>query len=280
MVSLRTLVAATTTALLCAAQWAASAQGGVFVTGHDPDFHGYQGGNTLGAQHVIQDALAYVTNRPSTNVGNILLVTDLTDPGGGYSDPRLGLAAAGYTFTVADDGTAGGSILDLHSVNFANYKAVVVASDFGGWLRQSELNILDSRSSDILKYINGGGGLVAFAESGAPYGLTSTGEFGYLPFLVTEAAKNQSEVGNTVTPFGQTLGLTDSDINGNASHNIFTQTGGLNVVDTDPSGAILSLAYRGTLTTRGTTPEPGSVALLASLAVSGAAFLRRRRARK
>src|SRR5262249_31354095 len=51
-----------------------TACGGIFVTGHDPDFHAFQGGNSLGSQHIIQQALAFTTNN---NVGQVLLVTDL-----------------------------------------------------------------------------------------------------------------------------------------------------------------------------------------------------------
>src|SRR5215212_7425541 len=100
----------------------------VFVTGHDPDFHAFQGGNTTGSQHLNQAALNFVMN-PLFNsyaaAGNtrFLLVTDLTNPGGGYSDPRLGLNASGYTgaYDVADNGAAGGSVLNLNTVNFSNY---------------------------------------------------------------------------------------------------------------------------------------------------------------
>lgn len=159
------------------------AEGGIFVTGHDPDFHAYQGSNTAGAQHIIQQALNFVTDGHS---GKVLLVTSLINPGGGYSYLRLGLQAAGLSFDVADDGSAGGSVLNLHTVNLSAYSAIVVASDFGGWLRQSELNILLSRESDLLNYVNAGGGLIAFAESGPPLpGLLTSNAFGYLPFLVS-----------------------------------------------------------------------------------------------
>ena len=263
-------------ALLGASGVSARAQGGLFVTGHDPDFHSVDtGANTTGAQHIIQDALKFTTRN---NIGSILLVTDLTSPGPGYSDPRLGMTAAGFTYDVADNGAAGGSVKDLHTVNFANYSAVVIASDYGGWLRQSELDILNARSNDVFTYINHGGGLVAFAESGSPGpGLLTHDVFGYLPFLVTSAQKTESEIGNTVTPFGATLGLADSDLNGNASHNVFTSTGGLNVVDYDAHHQILSLAYFGTIGTVGAVPEPGALptALVGAAGVS--LFLRRRR---
>jgi hypothetical protein len=172
------------------------------------------------------------------------------------------MTAAGITYSVADDGSAGGSVLNLNTVNFSNYSAIVIASDFGGWLRQSEVDILIARSAALLNYVNQGGGLVAFAESGPPLpGLLTHGAFGYLPFLVSSAALNQTEVGNTLTPFGLSLGLTDADINGNASHNIFTATGGMNVVDRDSHNDILSLAAFGTFGPGGVVPEPGTLTL-------------------
>ena len=101
------------------------------------------------------------------------------------------------------------------------------------------------------------------AESGPPSGLTSTDEFGFLPFVVSSATDNQSESGFTVTPFGATLGLTDSDINGNASHNIFNGDFGLSVVDHDANGDILSVAGRAQVSATG-VPEPLSMALFGS----------------
>src|SRR5262249_22203613 len=164
--------------------------------------------------HVNQRAIAFVTD-PAFNtfsaggINKFLLVTDRTNPGGGYSDPVLGLNASGFTgkYDIADNGTAGGSVLNLNTVNFANYNAIVIASDFGGWLRQSELNILNARSAAIISYLNQGGGLYAMAESGPPSGLASTGFFGFLPFVVSSNTLNQSEVGNVVTAFGTSLGL-------------------------------------------------------------------------
>jgi hypothetical protein len=271
------------TCLLCAVTAPAWAQGGLFVTGHDPDFHAFRGGNAAGAKNIIIKGLDYITDGVANNsnpIGTVLLVTSRINPGAGYSDPVNGLAAAGLTFDVADDGTAGGAVLDLHSVDFASYDAVIVASDFGGWLRQGELDILNARSVDILNYINAGGAVMAFAESGnAGSGLTTHSQFAWAPFLVTQMTLNQSESGFTVTPFGASLGLTNADVNGNASHNIFTATGGMNVVDLDAHGNIMSLAFFGRIGPSGVVPEPGPLSLLgASIVTLGGAFLRRRKA--
>ena len=260
------------TTLLCSLSGAAWAEGGVFVTGHDPDYHSVYSG---GAQHIIQKAISFVTNGKANP--SILLVTDTVSPGGDNVDSRLGMQTAGFTFDVADDGSAGGSVLNASTVNFSNYDVVVIASDYGGWLRQSELSDVVARSGNLISYVNGGGGLVAFSESGTNQATNSADYFKFLPFLVSSSQKNQSEVGNTLTPFGMSLGLTDSDVNGNASHSVFTSTGGMNIVDLDSSGQILSLAFRGQIGVGGVTPEPGVFALLGAGLLTGGVFLRRRR---
>lgn len=227
----------------------ATIPGGVFLTGHDPDYHaGYTGqaaySNALGAKHIIQRAISYVTYDKASP--RILLITDVRDPGSSDAlDSRLGLQAAGFSFDVADYGSGQQGALDLHTINFGNYDALVIASDFGGWLRQDELDILNARRAQLVDYLNRGGGLVAFAESGAHLALTSHDRYGFLPFLVSHAALEHVEEGNTLTPAGLSLGLTGADINGNAYHNVFNSTGGMEIVDLNASGQILSLMTRG-----------------------------------
>ena len=218
-----------------------SSAGGVFVTGHDPDFHAFLGANAPGAQHIIQRAIAAVT-RAQANP-SVLLVTDLRNPGSGSSDPRSGMTAAGFTYTVADFGSGAPGVLDLHTVVFANYDVVVVASDFGGWLHQDELDILNARSADLATYVSHGGGLVAFAESGFS-GLTSSGRFGFLPCL-NEINANAAESGFQLTPLGQAIGLVTTDVNGNAYHNVFSSPCGMDVVDFDPAGRPVTLTSVG-----------------------------------
>jgi len=45
------------------------------------------------------------------------------------------LTAAGFTYDVADDGTAGGAVLNLNSVNFSNYSALGSRADFSKFKR-------------------------------------------------------------------------------------------------------------------------------------------------
>jgi hypothetical protein len=230
------------------------APGGVFVTGHDPDFHAFDPDhvhNETGARNILQRAVTYVTS--GIAAPSMLLITDRRNPGGDQSDPQIGLNAAGFhAFTMADDGFSGEpGVLDLHTVDLTQYQVVVVASDNGGWLRQDELDILNARAADIRRYVQRGGGLVVLNESDlrAHAGVVNFGttadRYRFVPFPITGIQFTENEIGVTVTPAGVALGLTDSDVNGNAFHSMFTATGGLDAIDKDSDGHVLSLAIRG-----------------------------------
>jgi hypothetical protein len=87
--------------------------------------------------------------------------------------------------------------------------------------------------------------------------------YGFLPFIVSAASVSQSETGFTVTPFGASLGLLNSDINGNFSHAIFTSFGGFDVVDMDANGNVVSIAISGII------PEPSTFVLACLSLVAG-----------
>lgn len=240
--------------------------GSIFLTGHDPDFHANQGGNTTGARHLNQVAITFITDsafNPFTlgGVNKFLFVESSISPPGGHIDGINGIINSGYV-SGTDFERHGASDLNAElNLLGTKYNAIVVASTFGGILTQAELNILNARSADIIGFLNSGGGIYAMAESHGGANLApSGGYYGYLPFIVSSASLDQSESGFTVTPFGASLGLLASDINGNASHNIFTGTGGLNIVDQDASGNIMSLAGRGTVTVTGIVPSPTAAA--------------------
>jgi hypothetical protein len=258
---------------------ASSAQAGsIFISGHDADFHALVGSNSLGAQNIINRALDFARNG---NMAPILyLQSNTLNIGlGDHVNSELGLNASGYAAGVG----AGNYYVKVDAAGFAaanmaQYSAIFLPSDHGGTLTGDDLAAVNARSADLIAYLNGGGGLVAFAEDGFRTPASSNPQpvnFGFMPFLTTAAPLSEFENGNTLTPFGVSLGLTVGDINGNFSHNVFTSTGGMNVVDRDAGGEILSLAWRGQIGPSG-VPDPGSSLLLLGMGLVGLRAWRKR----
>lgn len=236
--------------------------GQIVVSGHDPDFHAQAGPNAIGAQHLIQQSLAFARNG---SIAPFLFIQSNTDNIGlgDHLNSEVGLNDSGFTAgTTAGDHYVKVSASQFTSLTLAQleqYSAILIPSDHGGTLTEADLVSLNSHSSEIIQYLNAGGGLVAFGEDGSHTGGNTAQLFGFLPFLVTSTAFTEAENGNTLTDFGSSLGLTNSDINGNFSHNIFTSTGGMNIVDRDANGDILTLAFQGQITPSGVVPEPSSL---------------------
>ncbi len=237
--------------MVAGAASAGSIGGSVFLTGHDPDFHATVGGNTVGARNINTVAINFVRD-PGFNpfvaiAPKFLFVESHIPVPGGHTVGKNGIVASGYVegvdFDQADASTLNAAINLLGLPG--GYSAIVVASDFGGIFTQAELDILNGRQASIATFLNAGGGLYAMAESNSGAHLTpGAGQYAFIPSIVTALNVDQSEVGNTVTPFGAGLGLTNADINGNASHVVFTYINGYSVVDRDAAGRILSIAGR------------------------------------
>ena len=223
--------------------------GSVFITGHDPDYHGqvHPGGScdVPGAQNLMTVAIKYARNGSKKPLLVVLGDNYLTPPGY-YRNSLLALD------------TVESNYVRMNASDFANanltpkkYAAIFVPSDDGGMLRQAELDALNARKDDIRAYLNGGGGLVALAETNGgprPGPTPLGGHFGFLPVSVNSTAYGHGSAGTTVTTFGTGIGLTADDVDCNYSHNYFGSDGGMNVVDyytVDRVDQIKSLAYRG-----------------------------------
>jgi hypothetical protein len=246
--------------------------GSIFLTGHDPDYHAYAGfDNSLGAQHINQAAINFILD-PAYNpfaasgIREFLYVEGAIVPPAGHADGANGLIASGYQPGLDFETHSASTLAAQLNLLGTKYSGLVIASNFGGILTQSELDVLNARNSDIVAFLNAGGGLFAMAETVPPDGLATNGLYGFLPFVVQSATpRQQTEIGNALTPFGADLGLSASDINGNFAHNVFASTGGLSVVDANAAGEIVSLAGRGQINANtGIIPEPRSIALLAA----------------
>jgi len=231
------------------------APGRIFVTGSDPDFHSHPccSTNVAGAAKLFHKSIEFVTKDKANP--RILLVTGRNEPAPlpAYIDPVEGFTFAGYTgFDVADDGTSG-QVLDLHTVNFDNYDALVIASDFGGWFSQGELDVLNARKADITSFIHDGGGLVALAEGDGEGGLTSHDQYAYLPCTPATLGLGEGEFGFQISAQGSTLGFVPTDFQTpsfdyNFAHMVFpTNNCGLDIIFTDRQNRAMALATPGTV---------------------------------
>ena len=225
--------------------------GSIFLTGHDPDFHATLGGNAVGARNINTSAINFIMDtgfNPYTIIApKFLFVESRIAAPVGHTVGKAGIVASGYVegvdFDHHDASTLAAAIGQLGVAG--GYSAIVIASDFGGVLTQAELNILNGQQAAIATFLNNGGGLYAMAEGNGGAGLTpGGGHYAFIPTIVSSLNVDQSEVGNTVTAFGATLGLTNADVNGNASHVVFTAINGFTVVDVDAAGRILTIAGR------------------------------------
>jgi hypothetical protein len=252
--------------------------GPVFITGHDPDFHAQ---DSTGAQNLLREGLNFVTggtfdDGPATK---FLWVESRIAPPGGHRTGELGLNAIGLTLGVNYDRV---NAAELATVNFSLYKAIAIASSFGGLLGEAELDGLIARKADITAFINAGGGLLALAEC-FPTGFGCQADlltgptsklYSYLPVSVSSIPPSPPF---TVTAFGASLGLTNSDIN-DPTHNSFGLIGGLNPVDLDTSSQATTLAGVVTISGGGfvpTIPEPATLLLFGS-GLAGLLVWRRR----
>jgi len=209
--------------------------------------------------------------------GNPPPPSDPTD----YIDGTRGLAASGFTnYDTADYTTLASALNQLGTT----YSALVIGSDFGGSLTQAELDILDSHSTQIINFLNAGGGLFAMAESDSYViahesgGLTPDGGwYGFLPFVQPFGCGGPYLLeDDTLSSYGSSLGLTAGDVVGNYAHNCFRGTYGLHVVDWTQLGDIQTLAGSGYVTPGGVTPEPCGLLLLSTGLTGIAAFAGRR----
>jgi hypothetical protein len=62
----------------------------------------------------------------------------------------------------------------------------VVGSDFSGMLTQAELDILDAHQTDIINFLNAGGGLYGISEGRRLLRSDNARPLGFLPFVTTE----------------------------------------------------------------------------------------------
>ncbi|MGH2773350.1 MAG: hypothetical protein ACRDIU_09480, partial [Actinomycetota bacterium] len=273
-----------------------SQPGRVFVTGlqsdgeADPRGLGYP----PGAQNIVRDVVSYVT-RGKLGPRLLLVINPVKVVG---EKSRSGMQASGFVQcpapgvstpvpTVACWDAAGAPWqrhdpvgeqlddpiqLDLNSVDFEKYDAIIVSGTWGAGAGQDEWDILMRRSKELVNFVNGGGGLAAFGETnwtsggaGQPFQLTSPGPiFGFLPNLAVEPwGENPWNLGPRVKPAGAAMGIRESDFAKwplvTPNVNYFPQTAGWQTFVVDYAGKAIAIGREGL---EGTAPDSPGVSVL------------------
>lgn len=252
--------------------------GPIFLTGHDPDFHSVE---SLGAQTLLKAGLNFVTGGTYDDGGagnKFLWVESRISVPGGHRVGENGLGLVGLTLGVNYDRA---NAAEFATVNLSSYTAIVIASSFGGLLTRDELDALIARKTDIAAFVNTGRGLMALAECdncGADLLGVNPNLFGYLPLPGVVATGTSGPYTVTAAGNAAPFFLTSADLN-DPTHNSFSSTGGLLVLDTQPDGNAVTLAGNVGITetefTPSGAPAPGALALV-GLGLFGLGALRRR----
>ena len=239
--------------------------GSIYLTGRDSDFHTNR--------KINQTAIGFIRN-PIVNpfVGVVtkgfLFVESRVDAPPGFRAGVAGIRKSGFKEGVDfqhHDASTLDSQLDLLGTK---YDSIVVASHGGGLLSRAELDILIARSEDIIDFINAGGGIYAMAETGGTLMGSDEGVYGFLPFIVSSHTDVKRAFGVQLTSFGEGLGLTTDDVNGNVTHAVFDGTFGLHVIDRDAEGQILGLAGRGPVNATGICVHPLDLPIITSTPIT------------
>jgi hypothetical protein len=243
--------------------------GRLFVTGHDADAHCSAADLPQGQCHFVAAAISYV-RATAPNPSRPLLLLDCTAERALQTAINTGLGPqAGVTMCPS-------RTLAFRSepLTTDRYSALIVGSS-GDMLnintRQTTPDsvAINARSSDVARFFNEGGGVLAFAGDSNADGDDANGPETYYRFLPIPLGGKNVNAPFTLTPAGIALGFQDShngigtfdDINCCPTHNSFQEPpagSALQVAERDSVGAPEALFAEGTIGSKTVIPGPST----------------------
>jgi hypothetical protein len=214
--------------------------GNLWVTGHDAEYHCSQSVPSSGAQcHYLQVAVDFVTKKSTLPILALDRGTQVHDALSMVYGATSHIVTTMQTVKPVDFNPTTQPLMD--SDGLPNYSAIIVASDItcGGTppcdnntlTATPDSDAINAHATEIAQFFSSTGGILALA--GANH---SNVYYNFLPVPVTATAVTPPF---TLTSSGQSLGLTDSDINCCQTHNSFQLPNlgsQLDVVETDSAG--------------------------------------------
>ncbi len=177
--------------------------GPIIVAGTDPEEHG-----TAGRQ-MVKDIIRWVTenSRATHDPPAVLMLGGTTSP---ENLVRSICNELGYSLTRV---TGAG----ITAANFANYDSLYMPTsvdEISGGLSPADLALINARSQSIFDYLNSGGGVCAFYQSGS-------GAFAWFPLGALQVSYNVPSSCLQIAPDGASI-LSASVTGANPYHNLFT----------------------------------------------------------